>query len=235
MYKLKKHCSLSSAAQRFIRHTLKWIVYGGFILHLLIFFPYRGLGEPLDRTITLFKENAKAIRHAARVFEISPRLLVSAVYADRRMHYNLLDAALDEKIAKAGRNNSIGLAQIRVSTAQWVSKTINDSSSLYSLDNEYTLPGFTSRSDLINKLMNTEFNMFYGAAYAAMILHRWKYAGIDITDNVPVFATLYNLGPYRRNGSERKPHTHPISTEFGYVAKAFYESDLLLEEFPRNQ
>ena len=76
--------------------------------------------ENKDRTLAVLSSYSSEIRKAAEEFKIPSRLLAAAIYADRRMHYNLLDHNLDVIIAKQGRNNSIGVAQIRVTTALWI-------------------------------------------------------------------------------------------------------------------
>jgi len=191
-------------------------------------------GEEFEKTITLLKQYDSQINKAAAVFGIPSRLLVSAIYADRRMHYNLLDASLDVLIARNGRDNSIGIAQVRVSTALWVVKTLKDKNSPYYLGGKFEniIPGEMTRDEMINYLIFPDSNLFIAAAYSAMILKRWKDAGFDIANRVEIFATLYNLGPYRRDETEREPHRNPVANEYGYVAKDFYYSAYLRETFP---
>ena len=190
--------------------------------------------EDKARTLDVLRTHSREINHAAEAFHVPARLLAAAIYADRRMHYNLLDQSLDMVIARQGRNNSIGVAQIRVSTGLWVCRVLADTSSPYHLDavTRTGIPCSGDRDMIIEYLSDPPTNLMYAAAYSAMILKRWRGAGIDISDRVEVFATLFNLGPFRSDGTERTPHLAPRSSEYGYVAQDFYSSAYLRGIFP---
>lgn len=190
--------------------------------------------EPHENTIRILREYADSIRIISQQWDVPVRLLVSAIYADRRMNYNLLDDNLDISIARAGRNNSIGFAQIRVSTAIWVEQVLNDTTNAYFPGDKYSklIQSTKSRDDLITKLAGISTNLRYAAAYSIVILSRWKRAGYPINGAVAIFATLYNLGPYRDDGTERTPHANPQPNEYGIVAQTFYNSGLLNSIFP---
>lgn len=70
-------------------------------------------------------------------------------------------------------------------------------------------------------------NLMFAAPYSATILRRWREKGFDISNQVEVFATLCNLGTFRKDGIERHPHASPQSNEHGYVAKDLYLSSQL--------
>lgn len=193
------------------------------ILLFLISIPFLH-AEDNEVTIRVLTENSDAILEAAKSFHVPVRLLVSAIYADRRMHYNILDTRMDVAIARKGRDNSIGLAQVRVSTAQWVSQTLRDRQNPYWLGEEYDdlLTPVMDRDSVIVLLSDPKWNARFAAAYSAMILKRWRDRGFDISEKVEIFATLYNLGPYRKDGTEREPHENAEANEYGYVARDFY-------------
>ncbi|NQT66364.1 MAG: DUF1402 family protein [Actinobacteria bacterium] len=184
-------------------------------------------------TLNLLKDESTNIIKSAEIFHLSPRLLASAIYSDRRMNYNLLDHTLDKAIARKGRDNSIGIAQIRVSTAKWVEQQIHNPKSLYYLGEEFEsiIPDSLSRDEIIDTLSDSRQNLLYAAAYTVMIMQRWKKAGFDISDRPEIVATLYNIGPIKKDGSERFPNANPRANEYGYVALDFYQSDLLKDIF----
>ncbi len=190
--------------------------------------------EAKEQTIEALAALSPEINRVAERFDIPPRLLASAIYADRRMNYNLLDEVLDVAAAKQGRDNSIGFAQIKVSTALWVCQTVNDPESPYYIGEETRemVPFILDRNSLLHSLTEIHTNLVFAVAYGAMVLHRWRAAGYDISENPAIFATLYNLGPYRSDGSERVPHDKPKSNYFGQIAEDFYFSLELRDRFP---
>jgi hypothetical protein len=151
------------------------------------------------------------------------------------MYYNLLDEVLDVAVARQGRDNSIGFTQIKVSATRSVCEMALNPSNPYYLGPtiKYLIPCTTNRDSLLTQLLDPRTNLVYATAYSAMILSRWKTAGYDISTKPEIFATLYNLGPFRSDGSERIPHSEPKPSSFGERAAEFYYSTLLIDEFPR--
>ena len=151
------------------------------------------------------------------------------------MNYNLLDEVLDVAVAKLGRDNSIGFTQIKVSAARFVCEQAGDPFNPYYLGpaTEFLIPCAANRHSLLTQLLDPHTNLVYATAYSAMILIRWKTAGYDISNDPEIFATLYNLGPFRSDGSERTPHGSPQPNSFGERAAQFYYSPILTDEFPQ--
>jgi hypothetical protein len=208
-----------------------------FKLLIMFFFLFSFIfTEEKEKTLEILKNHSPIIISTSETFNISSRLLASVIYADRRMNYNLLDNALDKSIAMKGRDNSIGIAQVKVSTANWIERQIHNPNSAYYLGEEFErlIPNFSSREETINNLSDSVLNLTYASAYISMIIKRWKNSGFDISDKIEIVATLYNLGSMKRNGAERLPHNNPSPNEYGIAALYFYESDLLISVFPRD-
>jgi len=184
--------------------------------------------------LNVLENESENIIKSASIFKLSPRLLASVIYADRRMNYNLLDHTLDKTLALQGRDNSIGTAQIRVNTAIWIEENIHNPDSQYYIGKEFEkfIPKSSSRIEVIENLSKPDLNLLYAAAYTSMIIHRWEKSGFSIIDKPEIFATLYNIGPIKKYGSERLPHSNPSANEYGYVALDFYRSDFLRDIFP---
>lgn len=191
------------------------------------------IAENRETTIVILSKYHKEINQASNLFAINARLLVSAIYADRRMNYNQLDENFDVLLALQGRNNSIGISQIRVSSAKWIYDTLKDSTSKYYLGSSYSeiLPEFYTEKELITQLGEPKINFLFAAAYSAMLIKRWQ-SKLNLAENIEIFATLYNIGPYQKDGMERIPHDNPHSNEYGFVAKDFYYSKTLTDVFP---
>ena len=184
--------------------------------------------------MNVLENESENITNSASIFKLSPRLLASVIYADRRMNYNLLDHTLDKTLALQGRDNSIGTAQIRVSTAIWIEENIHNPDSQYYIGKEFEkfIPKSSFRIEVIENLSKPDQNLLYAAAYTSMIIHRWEKSGFSIIDKPEIVATLYNIGPIKKDGSERLLHSNPSANEYGYVALDFYRSDLLRDIFP---
>jgi hypothetical protein len=89
----------------------------------------------------------------------------------------------------------------------------------------------------------SENNHYYAYLYAALYLKevesQWQKSGYDLTEEVGIWSTLYNIG-----FKNSKPNPEPkiggaaipiagTTWSFGGLAQEFYDSDELLAEFPR--
>ena len=160
---------------------------------------------------------------------ISPRLLASIIYAEHKLNYNLEDEVLDGILAKIGYNSSVGVAQIKVNTAEWIERQVHDKRSVFYLGNkiEDLLPVNSERSKLIKILSDPAKNILFAACYIAMIEKLWyKEFNLFSLEHVKtgIIATLYCLGLVRANGKIRFPHEYAKMNNFGKTAQEFYNS-----------
>jgi hypothetical protein len=99
----------------------------------------------------------------------------------------------------------------------------------------------TERFDRLTDEHNHYYSYLYAALYLEQIEHQWQTAGFDISQNVGVLSTLYNIGFIHS-----KPNSTPEvggavieingeSYSFGSLAESFYNSSELIEFFPKQQ
>jgi ABC-type Fe3+-citrate transport system substrate-binding protein len=128
-----------------------------------------------DAEETLIKYQ-KEINNAATEVNISPRLLASVIYAEHKLNYNLEDEVLDGVLANIGYNSSVGVAQVKVSTAAWIEKQLHNKKSAFYLylGCDSLLSVSKDRSELITRLTEAKTNILYAACYIAMIEKLWN-------------------------------------------------------------
>lgn len=189
----------------------------------------------VQEAIAVLRENSNFITEAGKSIGVHPRLMASVIYIEHVLNVTWVDRELDVTLANYGLNTSLGLGQVKISTAQWVELQLKDTSSEYFLNDSIRLifPFSTSREDLIHRLANPRWNSYFIAAYLAVILKRWSGAGVPLNDRVDIVATLYSAGVEKSRKETRKPHPKPVSNEFGTLAKAFFDSEILVDVFPR--
>jgi len=78
-------------------------------------------------------ENKAYINKYAKIFEVSPRLLASIIYSEHKLNLKPGESTLDYIFAKSGYNSSLGVAQIKISTAEWIEQQINNKQSQFYL------------------------------------------------------------------------------------------------------
>ena len=203
-------------------------------IFILLLLPTLFLSKP-DSETTLLKYS-KEIKVAAEKTGISPRLLASIIYAEHKLNYTLTDKVLDGVLAHIGYNSSVGVAQIKVNTAEWIERQLHNKKSPFYLGDDISFMVTISkdREQIIDKLSKPEINIFYAACYAAMIEKYWRkeFNAFSLGDKkVGIIATLYCLGIIKSNGEMRYPHRGAKMNNFGKTAEEFYDSFLLRSEF----
>lgn len=173
--------------------------------------------EQPDSTLKKIKLLKTQIKSAADIFKINPIYLSAIIYIERTLNYDWEDDALDELLAKAGLNSSIGFCQIKIKTAYWIETQLYDSNSIYFLGKRFKKILFinSSTEELISKLINDSLNILYAAAYIKIIQSRWEKTGCSINDKPEIIGTLFSTGLFNINGTERKPNKYPKPNSFG--------------------
>ncbi|MES2213536.1 MAG: hypothetical protein V4473_01695 [Patescibacteria group bacterium] len=84
------------------------------------------------------------------------------------------------------------------------------------------------------------YSYLYAGLYLKQIVTQWKNAGFDISDRPEILSTLYNIGfknskpnPNPSSGGAQIPVGDKVYS-FGTLAGDFYNSNELLDEFPKN-
>ncbi len=185
---------------------------------------------------SMLKEHRREIEVAACVFGISSRVLASVVYAERSLNVRPGEDIVDVVLARTGHNSSVGLAQVKVETAFWISEQLHEPASPFFLNREaaQVIPPARDWQELIDRLTDDRGNLLYAAAYIAMIQKSWgSVLGTTVSGShqAAIVATLYSLGLERSDGTIRTPHQGASANHFGETAREFYDSFLLREEF----
>jgi len=173
--------------------------------------------EAPDTTILKIKERKLLFQQAGVCFDVNGEYLSAIVFVERTLYYNWTDDALDIILARAGRNSSIGFCQVKIKTAYWIEKQLNDPFSKFYPGKKYRniLEVSESPEESIYKLKNDTLNIYHASAYLRIIQSYWKEAGFPIDNRPDILGTLYSTGLFYRDGRIRKPNKNPKPNEFG--------------------
>jgi RHS repeat-associated protein len=178
---------------------------------------------PKWRATRDIKQNREHIINAANQFDdITPEMVGAVIYQERYGAWNVnpLDMA-DVPLGFMGVDTSIGLGQVKISTAQ---KMI-DQGYMPGLDTyNWEVAGFDFSSVMNDEqkitmlLSNEEYNTQFVAAYLQYHIDQWKdkYPNITDDDKINILATLYNR-------VEVEPHANPGENDFGKKVKENFE------------
>lgn len=191
------------------------------ILLIIFLFASQLLAENPDTTLNKINKNINLIRETSERFDINYKTLCAIIYVERTLNYDWEDKALDEILANAGLNSSIGFCQVKMKTAYWIEKQLNDSTNIFYCGKKYEniLKISKSPEEIILKLKNDSLNILYAAAYIKIMENRWQKAGFPINKKPEIIGTLYSTGLFYLNGTERKPNRNPKANEFGEKVK----------------
>ena len=176
------------------------------------------------------KKNASNIISAGKKFGVNPSILAATIYAEQVLNVNYTEGVEDFTQAVLGMDCSVGISQVRISTAKkvedagYIEKTYQTEMTAYLFTNPFTGNAVYStdvisrESNVYDKLINDNTNILYAAAYLALIQDKWKGVYPEIDGRTAVLATLYNIG---ENGT-KGPNSNPGTNEFGKFAKKNY-------------
>ncbi|MGE5353262.1 MAG: hypothetical protein ACM3P0_14365 [Acidobacteriota bacterium] len=179
------------------------------------------LAESADSTLYKIKMHEEKIKKASTLIDIDASILKAIIYTERTMNYDWEDETFDNILAHAGLNSSLGFCQVKLKTAYWIERNLNDPKSTFYPGDKYKgiLEVSKSPEELIKKL-NSEFeNILYAAAYIKIMISRWAKSGFPIDDRPEIIGTLYFAGLFTRQGEERKPRQNPLASRYGLMVK----------------
>lgn len=179
------------------------------------------LAEHPDTTLSKLQQRKELIEFASEMFDVDSKILSLIIYVERTQNYTWEDDAVDNLLAEAGLNSSIGFCQVKMKTAYWIEVQLNKSSSIYYPSDKYKgkLSVSKSSNEIIEKLNSDSLNIMYATAYLRIIISRWEKKGFSINDRAVILGTLYSTGLFKRNGKERLPNGNPRANEFGQKVK----------------
>jgi hypothetical protein len=131
-----------------------------FIIIFLLTLQFKSKAENRDTTLHKINENMLLIKEASAKFNINYKILCSVIFVERTLNYNWEDSALDVILAEGGLNSSIGFCQVKMKTAYWIERQLNDKDSKYYCGKKYQEVLKVSRSpgEIIKKLENDSLN-----------------------------------------------------------------------------
>lgn len=176
-------------------------------------------------------KNKDNILSAAKNNNIDPKILAACIYVEQSKNVDSKDYRIDYMVGEVGLDTSLGVSQIKLSTA----KLVEDKGYINIKDGDYE--GFTdvNTSDnkrLINRLSDDEINVVYAAAYLRYMLDEWEPLAPQVS-SPELLGSLYNLGHQHRGGgplgyifgvgnTPRLPHDDPQPNPFGNSVKESY-------------
>ncbi len=199
------------------------------------------------------RRDAEVISRAAVDSGVPARLIVANLITEQlrlffteRESYKQFFAPL--KILGSQTQFSWGVMGMKEETAIPVELHLKDSSSPFYLgpayENLLDFPATTTDSKAARFVrMTDQYNHYWSYLYAGLYMKQieaqWRTEGFPIDGNVAILSTLYNIG-FERS----VPKTNPVvggaaitiggkTYSFGGLAAEFYNSDILLDVFPR--
>lgn len=202
----------------------------------------------------VFTRDQEIIKRAADDAGVSPRVLLGGVMGEQFRFFNNRRESFKNyfepmKILASLSNTSFGIAGIKPKTVGQIEDNLKNPSSPFYLGPEMENiikydPSMTDiesvRMDRITNTKDPYYSYLYVGLYMRQIEAQWAKAGYDIHNQAGIMATLYNLGFYYS-----RPNANPaiggsviniggVDYTFGDIAYEFYNSDELLDIYPRD-
>jgi len=197
-------------------------------------------------------KDAPVIQKAARDAGVSPRLIATTIVSEQirlftaeREVFKQIFAPLS--ILGVQSQFSLGVTGIKYDTAQQVETNLQDPTSAFYLGPNFVhLLDFSSTADRDNERLTRladqhdhYYSYLYTGLYLRQVTAQWQRAGVDISHQPGVLATLFNLG-FAKSQPKSNPAIGGAEIEvggqkytFGGLAQEFYDSNELLMELPR--
>ncbi|PJC40750.1 MAG: hypothetical protein CO042_02055, partial [Parcubacteria group bacterium CG_4_9_14_0_2_um_filter_41_8] len=160
------------------------------------------------RARRIIKENVGIIKTAAKEFEVDPVMVAGVIHQEQSTNFNFRDKLTDYIGGLAGIDTSIGIGQVKVSTAEELEQKFNK---LNPIINDKKV--INTRAMRVEFLKDPLMNVRYVATKIKFDQDRWRDAGFDISSKPEILATLYNIDSVKE--PEKKPHINPDSNDFG--------------------
>jgi len=162
-------------------------------------------------------DNKNYIINAANMYkDVTKEMVASVIYQERYDNFDIFDAG-DEALGIIGVDTSIGLGQVKISTAKMLSEL---GYAPGADDFKYTLFGkdvsdqLSENEKYVKILSINEFNTIFVAAYLQYNIDRWKEAYSNIVNDIGVLATLYN------QEEQNAPHSDPYVEQDSFGDRA---------------
>ena len=132
----------------------------------------------------IITENAESIFEAAEKFDVDPYVLAGCIYVEQIKNVDLKDEFDSTLVLKAGFDSSVGIGQIKVSTA----KLLQEEGYMPYIEKPTFwggLLGMTREAKIAFELEDNETNIYYAAAYLKYISNEWAEEYPNIWNELP--------------------------------------------------
>ncbi|MBE7021177.1 MAG: lytic transglycosylase domain-containing protein [Ruminococcaceae bacterium] len=172
----------------------------------------------VEKANKVIQDHATYIKNAAQKFGVNPGILGTCIYAEQVLNVNIMDTLTDVYAGNRGIDTSIGVSQVKLSTA----KDMEDLGYMPKIESskDGSLSSFIGLDENIQRveaLSNPETNIMYAAAYLKYFQDIWEKAFPEIDGRTAILATLYNLGH-----KITSPNSNPKPNDFGRFARNNY-------------
>lgn len=180
-----------------------------------------------DRATQVILDHADEIRMAANRYQVDAAIIAGCIYTEQYLNVNFIDDLTDWVGATGILDTSIGIGQVKVSTAKqleeagYISKTHVDNSVNFVIPTPLTtsVEELNQRAETAaraKRLDNDYENIMYVAAYLSQFIDQWKEEFPEISVRPDILGTLFNLG-------YRPPNPDPSPNSFGSTVDENYE------------
>lgn len=159
------------------------------------------------RAERIIKENVGIIKTAAKEFEVDPVMVAGVIHQEQSTNFNFEDKLTDYIGGLVYRDTSIGIGQVKVSTAQELKDKYPKLNPIINGKKVINL-----RAVRVEFLKDPLMNVRYVAAKIKFDQDLWRDAGFDISDRPEILGTLYNISGIKE---PHKPRANPDSNDFG--------------------
>lgn len=168
------------------------------------------------------------------MYNIDPKVVAGCIYVEQIENVDWKDS-FDSVIAvMTGLDTSIGIGQVKVSTA----KLLEDEGYVERTEGrkwyECLISGMSRRNKIIKKLGDDKENIHYVAAYLGRQIDVWQEEYPEISEDISILRTTYNLEHEIRGkgimgyifgigNKPRIPHSNPQPNSFGLKVEKNYD------------
>lgn len=192
----------------------------------------------------VIQDNAQYIYESSEMFGVDPNILAGCIYAEQVRNVDFKDNFDTVLAVEMNFDSSIGVAQVKVSTA----KMLQEKGYMPAIEKPSLVEdilGISENAKIAVLLDDNEINIQYAAAYLKYQIDQWSPIYPRINEDIAIQGTLYNLGHeklmeglvfktlgtlYAGFKDIRIPHSAPESNEFGdYVLESYNLMNKLLK------
>lgn len=172
-----------------------------------------------SRATQIIRKYRKQIKKYGGKYEVNPVIVGGCIYAEQKRNVNFVDTLTDWVGFYGVLDTSMGIGQVKVSTAKMLEDKGYVSKSK-ATDGGWNIPFIGSVSGtrtmvIAKRLENDKINIIYVAAYLRYWVDKWKWQYPQIGRKPAILGTLYNLGE-----NAKAPNPTPKANSFGkYVKK----------------